>query len=500
MDTLRSAFGRTISILLLTLYARLMRAKGEEVAKCLVSEAKYQEMDSDTFIATASFMLDFFGDDFTSISSDHVWRASAVSASSSVGKFFILAGSDLRNVRHTNGRKVSTHEANKLARRYLKVLTPVRNEVSWGTLRYVAEFQYETSLKLLRMWKNDPLTMIRLMRSGNCGYGTGPEGRTLRSMVKLARLRMEEQERESFVGYILQNAYLLHEGLGFAGFRERYENSRKSLSSRLTELRKDKAYRVRDKRYESNPSMAVIDHTDYSPSVCSQFTLGREIGELSWHICEKLAKEARETSRPIVIYGRDCETYYRLMREFYTDVETSYALAPRTLTTGGGGRNREDHRRYLRRLIPDNAIHFDSGFAGTIPDWVASEMGISVYSIRLISTTNPDRALLGRASMNGRMRSIVIEKIEHVPHRLVESTEDCWRAWRFDSEGVREFWARMEGLRSIFRAIRAGLLKPRSLTEIVGDEDCAPEDCNVEVDNELSCGCCGGGSCEHTCE
>jgi hypothetical protein len=196
---------------------------------------------------------------------------------------------------------------------------------------------------------------------------------------------------------------------------------------------------------------------------------GSKLADIAKHVCDSLATEARETGAPVVVYGRDCEVFFHILREFYPDVVASYVLAPRPLTTENYSENKKiaEYHAYLRRHIPANAIHFDSGFAGTIIKWVRNKLSIPLKSIRLISTEYNDMDLLGAASRSTRMRQIVLDDIEHESHRLVESRGGCWRAWEF-SDDVERFWARLQGMREGMRAFLDGSRKLLTLKEICG--------------------------------
>ena len=104
---------------------------------------------------------------------------------------------------------------------------------------------------------------------------------------------------------------------------------------------------------------------------------------------------------------------------------------------------------YLRRSIPKNAIHIDTGFEGSIPKWLDAH-GFGVKAIRMVSANNPAEQFETTLAPEF-IRHIVLRDLEHSPQRL--RTPRSFDKMRF-SKGAPGYWARYYGVRDALRLPR----------------------------------------------
>jgi hypothetical protein len=166
----------------------------------------------------------------------------------------------------------------------------------------------------------------------------------------------------------------------------------------------------------------------------------------------------------LVIYGRDGEMVYQLIKALLPALykRTIYIIAPRTLTTVG--RNMRGFIDYLERKLPKDvaALHFDTGFAGSVIKWVAHS-GWNVTKTKLISADKhiPDDYALLADSKEDKLRDIVINELEHQPQRLRKpGAADPPGTWKYHPEAAG-FWARFYG---VIKGLEERGWKPRKLS------------------------------------
>jgi len=257
-----------------------------------------------------------------------------------------------------------------------------------------------------------------------------------------ATRRVENPSWTSEWSYRLDYFYNPVEALdSIEGKFERLASQRRALSDK-------QLYRVRDRLAQNNPKVGE----EYPHA----YALGKLLAPLYAEIVSFLALASASSGLPIFVHGRDGEIVYHLLRE--CGVPTAYGITSRAVTTEGCG-NVSD---YLRRVVPQKAIHYDTGFSGSIPKWMA-EKGWDVEAVFLASANSVDgvveipglkeaaRNLLDVEGIDGRsLREIVIDYMEHAPQRL-EKVRSL-NSLTFSDEAP-QFWARLAGVRDGLEAL-----------------------------------------------
>ena len=152
----------------------------------------------------------------------------------------------------------------------------------------------------------------------------------------------------------------------------------------------------------------------------------------------------------VVIHGRDGELLYTMLTQTPgLDLsKVHYAITSRPLTTEASGISGK-FLDYLKRSIPKNAIHIDTGFEGSIPQWL-DKRGFRVKYVRLVSANNPSEQFKSTLAPEF-LRHIVLRDLEHSPQRL--RTPRSFEKMRF-SRGAPGYWARYFGVRDALRLPR----------------------------------------------
>lgn len=347
---------------------------------------------------------------------------------------------------------------------------PENHRMDWPYLR-LSYGGFKDTRAAARVLRDYPQVFARLIRKN--GYATKRTAQAIRKLAKLAKHRgLNDEETFDIVERGINR--IASHGIGerseerkrfvFKIWRDWKAINRPDID---VPKRTDEIARLEDRQWRK--SYGKRSGRPASASLVKAYSAGSKLADLAWYVVNHLAEASEATDSPIVIYGRDCEVFYALMREFRPDIPCTYVLAPRPLTTSKGSVSNlpEGYEAYLRRNIPDNAIHFDSGFSGSIPRWVRNTLKIPLKGIALISSEIPECAMFGDASQTSRMRQIVLDDIEHATHRLVESNEDCWRQWHFDND-VAQYWARLSGMRDGYRAILNGFREVKPMRDIAG--------------------------------
>lgn len=484
-----------LTLPMLALYTRWLETVGDWSANYVMREARYLKLSTETVLSLVAFTEENPG---MYLTETHVRIAGMLKldASKPLDHYARLCLMSQRqwvvySANRTDSygypRTCERHELERLARRVMRALEPLK--LTADEWRYVVSGIAGKGIaevsRTVRGFRKCPTLLVSALRGGYTHVG--PETiRSMRKATKVVRLRLKYAENDAsmrrFARWML-DTYAYAYGV-MPPAVDVVNRWRAYIGEVSQSKRSDEINRFNDRMAQRDPKANAAKHPYHYKR------RNEKLSDIAWHVCEALARESRESGAPVVVYGRDCEVFFKLLQEFYPDVVVSYVLAPRPLTTGKGKPPAgSDYDRYLRRHIPPNAIHFDSGFAGSIIRWVRDTMGIPVHSIRLISAEVSGYELLGEASKTSTMRNIVLDDIEHVSHRLIESNENSWRAWQF-SDVCEQFWARLEGMREGMRAFRNGTRSPASLMSLVGAEDDIPEvDSESDSDDSGECHC-----------
>lgn len=215
------------------------------------------------------------------------------------------------------------------------------------------------------------------------------------------------------------------------------------------------------KRWEENQNWARLndrlasEDPRIAESYPEDFDLGQRLAPLYKRIVSHLHQVWAENRLPIFVHGRDGEIVFHLLKE--QGVPTRYAVTSRSLTTESQETNGKS-MAYLRRVVPQKAWHYDTGFAGSIPEWMRRN-GWEVAGISLASSANHQYRIHGlskvaQESLGEDMRTVVLDMMEHQPQRLQKPNG---LHMKFDTEAPR-FWARLAGVRAGLQAQEAGSL------------------------------------------
>jgi hypothetical protein len=101
---------------------------------------------------------------------------------------------------------------------------------------------------------------------------------------------------------------------------------------------------------------------------------------------------------------------------------------------------------YLRKTIPPNAVHVDTGFEGSIPKYIRDSMQIPVKQILMVSATDPKEEFkisTKNLPKYGR-REMVLSDLEYSAQRLRAPKIERWGKIGY-SEDAPGFWARLAG-------------------------------------------------------
>lgn len=215
-----------------------------------------------------------------------------------------------------------------------------------------------------------------------------------------------------------------------------YKKKKEILQKLEENKREDHLFRLRDRRAQEDPIWA----TEQYPNT---YRDGKFLAPLYTKILEAL----RKIPGPLVIHGRDGETIYQVAKSVDPQLfeRMIYVLSSRPLTTETSSHSPQ-YLAYLNALINKEVpmVHIDTGFAGSIPLWFRSH-GWNVKDIKLISSNTLEYGLLGSESLNLELRTIVLDKIEHIKHRLIQATPDIWGQWIY-SYDAPAFWVLVRGI------------------------------------------------------
>ena len=161
----------------------------------------------------------------------------------------------------------------------------------------------------------------------------------------------------------------------------------------------------------------------------------------------------------VVIHGRDGEMIIKML-ERYPNVKRqniSYVLSSRPLTTEGPLEPKtevdKDYRKYLLRVIPEGAVHVDTGFKGRIPRWLDANV-VKIGPIRMISAFDPSEEMPIMPGLSRKKkRRIVLSDLEYSSQRLDLPKVGGWDNVTY-SYGAPGFWARFYGIMDALRMPR----------------------------------------------
>lgn len=158
----------------------------------------------------------------------------------------------------------------------------------------------------------------------------------------------------------------------------------------------------------------------------------------------------------VFIHGRDGELIYEILKK-QKGLDLSkirYAITSRPLTTEAKTVDSK-YMDYLRRMIPPNAVHIDTGFEGSIPKWLMRQ-GFPIRGIKMVSATRIDEEIPSTAGLTPlQLRNIVLSDLEHSSQRLenpknltVEQEGKALGGFHFltYSDAAPGFWARVYGV------------------------------------------------------
>lgn len=203
----------------------------------------------------------------------------------------------------------------------------------------------------------------------------------------------------------------LSEQLAVATGQYTSERSSKELSEEQKKLR-----RSRDRLAQRDPDWAISEFP-------SEYKRGRRIAKFLEEITDHVESLVKKGDA-VVIHGRDGELLYDLLmrRPGIDKSKVRYALTSRPMTTMAMTVP-EVYKDYLGRMVPKNAVHIDTGFAGSIPRWL-DEKGYQVKAIQMVSATNPHEQIpVSMRISDAERREIVLSDLEHSSQRLENPTQ-----------------------------------------------------------------------------
>jgi hypothetical protein len=452
-------FANQVTMAFFALYARLLNAWGVWTTDGFLNEVSNLSVPLSRFARWAEFFLA----ENIQMESNHIHLMKDNSLGDSMSyhaKLSMACGSNLRFYTSGSYAHASATDTERLCRRVWNCLALGTNKHKDFYSLYLDGSNFDSIWMAVRMFRSKPeMFRASLHHASTLGY---TKMSWVRKQEKRGRLRLKlaPEAHSRFIRFLFEHIRYTDGALGQT-WPEISDACGHALGNAAAKRpRDDGAYRRLDAALRGKFSQVGATVMPGNATFARSYAKGLALADVAVHTCEALAYEARLNDVPVVVYGRDCEVFYHLLREFYPDVRTTYVLAPRPLTTenydAATPEQRESFKTYLRRNIPARAIHFDSGFSGTIINWVRDKMDIPPFSIRLMSTEVNGYELFGAASHSSKMRNnIVLDGIEHEEHRLQEATKSCWGRWEF-APTVGSFWSRLCGMRDGMLLIRAG--------------------------------------------
>jgi hypothetical protein len=195
--------------------------------------------------------------------------------------------------------------------------------------------------------------------------------------------------------------------------------------------------RTRDTLAQRNPQWAIKEYP-------IEFDTGKRIADVYKQVMALVDGYVKDGHK-VAAHLRDGEMIYQLaLKMGIKNIIPIFSSRP--LTTQNNRISGSEFEKYLNRVLPKSvpAIHVDTGFAGSIPLWMKRE-GWNVTAIKLVSADNPDMQMPITSAR--RLRSVVIEDMEHCSQRFAEVEKEDWDIghirYSYDAPG---FWARFYGI------------------------------------------------------
>jgi hypothetical protein len=154
----------------------------------------------------------------------------------------------------------------------------------------------------------------------------------------------------------------------------------------------------------------------------------------------------------VLIHGRDGELLYQLLKRMPLSRRmrrlVKYAITSRPVTTGMPHLHPKV-AGMLTRILPKGipAVHVDTGFAGSIPDWFARQ-GWNVSRVLLISAISEGRQMQSTKDYPN-LREVVLGDLEHSAQRLQQLTHESPDKGFMYHPSAPGFWARLYGVCSV---------------------------------------------------
>jgi hypothetical protein len=216
---------------------------------------------------------------------------------------------------------------------------------------------------------------------------------------------------------------------------------------RTKEVHRKAVFKKNDRRAQRNHRWAVAKYP-------KEYFRGLRLAPLYAEVIQELKKRIEQDPELILaIHGRDGEMIYELAKIVDPALfkRMVYFITSRPLTSqravGPSDEAVVKHNEYITRILPKDkkALHVDTGFGGSIPDWFRSN-GWNVSGVGLISAEKQDYALLDRSYHDHGLRKIVLDDLEHTPQRLakIENIKE-WGNLTYSKHAVG-FWARLYGI------------------------------------------------------
>lgn len=198
----------------------------------------------------------------------------------------------------------------------------------------------------------------------------------------------------------------------------------------------------------------------------ADYALGRKIAPVMGAAL-KFLQEKQAAGEKLVIHGRDAEILYALLARTTGLRNVTYVISSRALTTQASEHSPK-YLAYLKRLIPPNAIHVDTGFAGSIPEWINNTRtalgGIPVKQVVMISAEDSSKQIPGLEALAPKygLREMVLSDIEHSAQRLAQPVASSWGTLAYSHEVVG-FWAKLYGICDFLKIPRHSMKKKSKL-------------------------------------
>jgi hypothetical protein len=187
-----------------------------------------------------------------------------------------------------------------------------------------------------------------------------------------------------------------------------------------------------DLKAQRDPDWAVSSHPE-----C--YSRGKNIARVIDQATDFLIKRAQDKKADIFVHGRDAEVLAQVLRR--KGFNAAYGLTPRKLTTEAGRRD-PAYIRYLHRVCPRRAIHVDTGFEGSVANWLRDVLKFDVEEVWLVEAAiRKERQIPTECDAHD-----VARNIEQAGHRL-QPLRSKWSMKNLEySEGATCFWAMVYGI------------------------------------------------------